>query len=401
MSDSPAIEIRNVSKLFQYNDDQPKTVLESAISLFSRRQPPKPLWALQDVDFVVEPGQSVGLIGRNGSGKSTLLKMITGIIRPSQGAIVVRGRVSALLELGAGFHPDLTGRENIYLNGSVLGLTKRQVEARLHEIVTFSELGDFIDMPVKHYSSGMYMRLGFSVAVHVQPDILIVDEILAVGDYAFQTKCLNRIRELQRGGVTIVFVSHHIQTVRQICSHLVWLELGKVESIGLAADVADQYMAQQRGSQANVIGGSRWGSGEVEIVSVRFLNENGKESKDFFTGAKIQIEIDYVAHQPIQNPEFGLAFFTSDGTLAAGPNNRQTGNELGEIAGKGTIIYQIDSLPFLKGEYLVSAAIHDSTLPRAFDYHEKGYSFSVEKSGMEEDGGIVQLPASWRHLPKS
>lgn len=244
--EKPIIEFQNVSKNFSLNHQSPNSsVLESFISVF-KKQPqllPKPqsLWAVKDISFHVMPGESFGIIGRNGSGKSTILKLITRILRPTSGRVVVRGRVSALLELGAGFHSDLTGRENIFLNSAVLGLSQKEVEQNFADIVAFSELEKFIDVPIKHYSSGMYMRLGFSVAIHVKPAILIVDEILAVGDQEFQDKCLNRIYEMKRQGVTVIMVSHNLQMMQSFCSHLLWIEGGHLKMIGETDKVTEQY----------------------------------------------------------------------------------------------------------------------------------------------------------------
>ena len=268
----PAIRLQKVSKRFAFTPDTPQSVLESLIAFATRRRAKtQDLWAVRDVTFTIATGQCVGIIGRNGSGKSSLLKLVARIIQPTTGQIEVRGRVSALLELGAGFHQDLTGRENIYLNASVLGLNREQTEGLFDEIVAFSELGRFIDMPVKHYSSGMYMRLGFSVAIHVRPDILIVDEILAVGDQTFQAKCIDRIMEMKRAG----------------------------------------------------------------------------------------------------------------------------GLEMGMVEGPGVVRYTIDRLPFLPGRYQLSAAIHDSGHPLAYDYHEEAYAFRIVEGGTAEREGFLALDAAW------
>ncbi|MCD4654137.1 ABC transporter ATP-binding protein, partial [bacterium] len=200
----------------------------TVLKMLKKRQPNESFWALKDVSFNVRPGETFGIVGENGSGKSTLLKLITGIMNPDSGSIKVNGRISALLEVGAGFHPDLTGTENIFLNGSILGLTRADIRSRFNEIVRFSELEDFIDTPIKHYSTGMYMRLGFSIAINADPDVLVIDEVLAVGDQAFQNKCLNRIRDFKRKGKTIIFVSHDLGVTNQLCSRAIWLDSGRV-----------------------------------------------------------------------------------------------------------------------------------------------------------------------------
>lgn len=403
----PVIRLQNVSKRFSFSPDSPQSVLETIISVFSRRRGEKrDLWAVEGVSFDILPGQAIGIIGRNGSGKSTLLKLIARIIQPTRGGISVRGRVSALLELGAGFHPDLTGRENIFLNASVLGLTREETEKMYDEIVAFSELGDFINMPVKHYSSGMYMRLGFSVAIHVRPDILIVDEILAVGDQTFQAKCVDRILDMKQAGVTIVFISHNTATLSILCSDLIWLDQGRVRMTGPTEQVLEQYretIFRQFGEQIsyqNDLGDfRRWGSREVEITGVRLLDGSNQESTIFKTGEPMVVELDYVAHKPVLEPEFGLAIFRQDGLHINGPNTRTGGLHLGKVEGAGRITYRIASLPLLPSGYRLTVAVHDSLRPVAYDYHEQAYAFHVLEGGTRESEGIIALPANWSWQP--
>src|SRR5437773_480468 len=233
------IEFANVSKRFTIHHDRRNSIQERIAGLFRPRARGETFWALRDVSFSVGQGESLGLVGHNGAGKSTALKLMTRILEPTSGAVKLRGRVAALLELGSGFHPDLSGRENVFLNGSLLGFSRRDMQARLPEIVDFAEIGDFIDMEVKHYSSGMYTRLAFAVATAVDPDILITDEVLAVGDESFQRKCMDRIYRFRQQGKTIIFVSHALETVRQLCDHAVWLDRGKARAIGVAREVID------------------------------------------------------------------------------------------------------------------------------------------------------------------
>lgn len=405
----PIVQFQNVSKRFAFTRDEPHTVLEKLVSVVSRRSRPRgddDLWALRDVSFDVMPGQCLGIIGRNGSGKSTILKLITRILRPTSGRIVVRGRVSALLELGAGFHQDLTGRENIYLNGAVLGLDRETIQSRFNDIVAFSELGDFINMPVKHYSSGMYMRLGFSVAIHVNPDILIVDEILAVGDRAFQAKCIDSIYDLKEQGTTIVMVSHNLNMMLNLCSHLVWVEHGVVRAVGEANNVAGQYVAFSHGQQARQYrleteqaSFKRWGSGDIEIVAVRFLDECGREQKAFRTGDSMTVEMAYQAHAPITNPEFGMAIYRQDGVYVSRPNSHAAGFDMGVVQGQGVVRYHIDHLPLLPAQYKMTAAVYNSRNQQAYDHHDKAYSFHVLPGGTQELYGIVELPARWERQP--
>jgi ABC-type polysaccharide/polyol phosphate transport system ATPase subunit len=401
----PVIELQNVSKRFAFTPDKPQSVLETLVSFFSRhgRSRSQDLWAVRDVSFAVQSGQCVGIIGRNGSGKSTALKLIARILQPTSGQITVRGRVSALLELGAGFHPDLTGRENIYLNASLLGLSQEEIDHHFNDIVAFSELDEFIDMPVKHYSSGMYMRLGFSVAIHVHPDILIVDEILAVGDQSFQAKCMDRIIEMKRKGVTILLISHNMGMIRKLCSDLVWLDQGQVQMVGPTEEVVEQYIdtifqrvGQQLQLRNQTASFKRWGTRQIEITAVRFLNAAGEETTLFKTGDSMTVEMEYIAHEPIANPEFGLAIFRQDGLHINGPNTRLAGRDLGVIEGPGIIRYCVESLPLLPARYQLTAAIHDSYRPIAYDYHEEAYSFRVIEGGTNETDGVMVLPAMWK-----
>jgi lipopolysaccharide transport system ATP-binding protein len=410
MSNIPIIRFQNVSKRFSFSPEKPQTILEILTSSFHRKSADPEadyLWAIKDVSFDVMPGQCVGIVGRNGSGKSTALKLSTRILRPTLGRVVARGRVSALLELGAGFHPDLTGRENIFLNGSLLGLSKSYLERKFDEIVAFSELGDFIDMPVKHYSSGMYMRLGFSVAIHLDPEILIIDEILAVGDLPFQVKCIDRIYELKERGITILLVSHNLELVRRLCTDLIWLEKGELQAVGTVEEVAELYAASGHTSDASSKlwlqgeGFDRHGSGEMEITAVHIYDSQCQERNVFQTGESVIVEIHYIAHQPIEEPEIGLAILNQDGLLITSPNNRLAKLELGTVMGAGIVRYRIDNLPLLPAQYMLTVAIHDSRLAFAYDYHKAAYPLRVVVGDADASQGILDIPATWDHLPQS
>ena len=320
------VRFDNVSKKFTLRHERTRSFQEMALAFLrggflSRGNSREELWALKDVSFAVERGKTVGIIGPNGSGKSTVLKLITRILEPTSGQVVVQGRVSALIELGAGFHPDLTGRENVYLNGSLLGFSRKEMKAKFDSIVAFSELEKFIDVPIKHYSSGMHMRLGFAVAIHVDPDVLLIDEILAVGDQAFQNKCLGKIGELKRQGVTILFVSHDLEAVRNLCTSAIWLENGVIQERGTTDRVIDSYLNNVttappsspptlggkeggRLSQGQRIGSSenRWGSGEIEITEVKFLDAQGRERRAFKTGESMVVRLRYHAHTKLSGP---------------------------------------------------------------------------------------------------
>lgn len=400
-----AIQLDKVSKRFLYRPEQPRTLQESFVNLFGlrNRAPAEELWALRDISFAVEKGDTVGLIGANGAGKSTLLRLIARILEPTSGRITVKGRVSTLLELGAGFHPELTGRENVYLNGSILGLTRKQIAEKFDELVAFAELERFIDVPVKHYSSGMYIRLGFAVAIHVDPEILLIDEVLAVGDESFQGKCLVRISELQAEGVTILYVSHNLHSVRKVCSRALWLDEGVIRAEGKPETVVERYLDSVRAEEgvepwsAVSQERKRWGSGEAEIVKVKFLDAQGKECDLFTTGQMMRVKIGYRAHKTIRKPVFGVAIYTSDGIHINGPNTRTSGYDIDHIEGEGEVEFVIDYLPLLRGEYDFTAAIYDHNSVHPFDHHHRMYSFKVEGGPIKDSEGTLYIPCRWRH----
>jgi lipopolysaccharide transport system ATP-binding protein len=404
----PVIRLENVSKRFETVSEKPQSFLEMLIATFSirnRRQKSRKshnsLWAVRDVSLEVAPGECVGILGQNGSGKSTLLKLITRIIRPTNGRIIVAGRVSALLELGTGFHPDLTGRENIYLNASLLGLDKEYVQEHFDSVVAFSELEEFIDLPVKFYSSGMYMRLGFSIAVHVKPQILIVDEILAVGDQSFQEKCINHIYDMKRQGVTIILVSHGLDIMRKLCTRIVWMQRGQVRSQGAAETIIQEYLALMQENSEHGLRQTddetfeRLGTGDVEITGVRLLDKAHQEQDTFMTGEPFIVEISFTAHKAVQEPEFGLAIYRQDGVQINGPNTQFAGFHIEQIAGEGKIYYRVDALPLLPAMYELSAAVHDSRYSLTYDHHVMAYSFQVSSGGTRELFGLVEIPATW------
>jgi len=394
------IRFNGVSKRFTLHHERARSFQDLALSLVRRDNSSREeFWALRDVSFSVEQGETVGLIGPNGAGKSTVLKLISRIIEPTSGQIEVNGRVGALLELGAGFHPDLSGRENIYLNGSILGLSRAQIQRKLDAIIKFAELERFIDVPVKHYSSGMYVRLGFSIAVNTEPDILLVDEVLAVGDAAFQRKCLDRINHMRRKGVTIFFVSHSAEMVRTICPRAVWLDNGRVVSDGSAEAVVARYLDHSWASESGRLGPEagnerRWGSGKVRIVGVRLLDGRGQEERLFRVGKPLTVEIRYRAERCVERPVFGLAIHRSDGTHVTGPNTQFAGYEIPQIEGEGMVQYTVPCLPLLEGAYYLSVAVHNWEDTKMFDYHNRLYSFQIRPSEGERYG-IITLRGEW------
>lgn len=453
------IKFSHVSKRFILHHERPQSFQDMVVSLFglrtlSRRGValPRPakeeFWALRNVNLSIYAGEAIGILGENGSGKSTTLKLIARILEPTSGSVSVRGKVAALLELGTGFHPDLTGRENIFLNGSLLGLSRKQMVARFDRIVDFSELGEFIDTPIKHYSSGMVMRLGFAVAINMDPNILLTDEVLAVGDEAFQRKCLEYIAELRRRGVTIIFVSHALEAVRALCSRAIWLDHGTVMTDGPAGEVIDRYIAHENekhterlrhehaaqtqapdepahelpallpGTEILEEGedtieqapteeaepqqaaldtpGSRWTTGDVEITGVKFLDLSGEPQPLFTTGQPMTIRIEYRARKPLRNPIFGLALYTENGTQLNGPNTRFAGLDIPMIYGTGYVDYSIETLPLLAGRYDVTVAVTGPEMADIYDHQHRAYSFSVMPTpGFPERWGLLNLPATW------
>jgi len=408
LSDS-VVRFDSVSKKFTLSLNRPRTVQEIFLHALGVRRPQlrESFWALRDIDLDISPGEAVGFLGPNGAGKSTLLKLVSRILYPTTGQVHVRGRVAGLLELGTGFHPDLTGRENISLYGSLMGMSRTEIQKKLDAILAFAELEDFIDMPLRHYSSGMYMRLGFSVASHVDPDVLLVDEVLAVGDQAFQQKCLRRVGHMIQQGVTILFVSHDLEAARAICQRAVWMDGGRVRASGPVDQVVkayDRHMAAQMGmaSQERLLVENahepaqeiqRWGTREVEIVSVALLGGQGAECQTFDTGEPVTIRIGFVAHKRVERPVFGLAIYRGDGFHVTGPNNQQAGLEIPSIQGAGSVTCTVDELPLLTDDYTLSVAVYDSSLSHAYDHHHKAYPFSVR--GNRTLFGLLEWPGKW------
>jgi lipopolysaccharide transport system ATP-binding protein len=347
----------------------------------------------------------LGVIGRNGAGKSTLLKLIARVLEPTEGTITVHGRVGALLELGTGFHPDLSGRENVFLNGTLLGLTKREIAQRMDDIVAFSELEPFIDAPLRNYSSGMQMRLGFAVAVHTDPEILLVDEVLAVGDAGFQHKCLDRIASLRRSGVTILLVSHDLGTVQSLCDRAIWLDDARIEAEGQPTDVIMAYLnavarreEAESGSQPRTViqDDQRWGTGRIRITGVGLCDGNGTPCSAFVNGGPMEIRISYRAEQPVEDPNFGLAIYHQSGAHICGPNTRFGGLYIPSVHGEGEIVYRVHSLDLLEGTYLLSVAVVNGADTETYDYHDRAYTFRVYPGKSRERYGFVTLNGSWR-----
>lgn len=421
------IEFTDVSKKFTLDYQRSRSLQDVIVNAF-RRQPrvrPESFWALRDVCFQVGTGESVALIGTNGSGKSTALKLISRILPPTSGVLTVNGRVAALLELGAGFHPDLTGRENIALNGSILGLSRRFIRRQTDEIIAFSELERFIDVPVRNYSSGMLMRLGFSVATAFQPEILLVDEVLAVGDQAFQDRCLRRIREIQASGATIVMVSHDLNTVQMLCDRAIWLDDGRLRADGSPAEVATRYLTdiwQQEQSRAEAeverqdasseeapadtadegsTVEARWGSGEVRIERVEMFDGEGQSTTVITMGAPFVIRMWYNAAQRVEQPAFGISFYDEQGHRINGPNTVWGRFDLPAVQGRGYVDYVVDALPLLNGRYDVTVAVYDKYVTHPYDHWHRMSTLSVVPGKWERQDGVVYIPCRWHHVAQS
>ncbi|MFB0555266.1 MAG: ABC transporter ATP-binding protein [Phycisphaerae bacterium] len=363
-------------------------------------------WAVDDISFELKKGQTLGLIGPNGAGKTTLLKMLNGIIIPDKGNLRIKGRVGALIQLGAGFHPQLTGRENIYINGAILGMGKREIDKKFDAIVEFADIGNFLDTPVKHYSSGMFVRLGFAVAVHCEPDVLLIDEVLAVGDFQFRAKCFTHLSAMVENGTSVVLVSHNFEAIRRMCTECMFIADARVRYLGDAYEAVDRFKVfsgkrkwEQGGSAGSLEKsghGYRAGTGEAVIKGLRFLDAQGVERDVFRTCDKIQIAIDYQAMEPIRNPIFAVAIEDPEGNLLHGIDTNESGFRTGTIEGAGRMILSYDRLDLLAGEYVVSAAIHRSNSVAPYDARFRQYAFFC-KSGLK-DRGKVYLSNKWQHL---
>jgi ABC-type polysaccharide/polyol phosphate transport system ATPase subunit len=439
---SAAIDVVNVTKIYRrYARRKQFATLKSALlsgSLIGDLTPDETFPALRGVSFSVPKGCTYGVIGRNGSGKSTLLKCVAGITRPTEGTVTVDGRISALIELGAGFHPEISGRENIFINGIMLGLSKREVQRRFDEIVEFAEMQEFIDAPVKTYSSGMYMRLGFAVAIHVDPEVLLVDEVLAVGDQGFTLKCLDKFAEFRRQNRTILLVTHTLDLVEKFCDQALWLDKGKTRAEGepkravaayiidveraenheLAKAEADRVaaaaktaassstadeepMPSERESPAEAseeprnmfkAAEGRWGTREIEITKVALVGPGGEAGHVFQSGEPMEVRMTVRAHQPITDFVFGIGIFNADGVCCYGTNTNLEEFQPDHLSGEGEVSFQIDSLKMVEGTYRLDLAVHKVD-GYPYDYHRLLYSFRVKSR--TQDVGIYSPDHRW------
>ncbi len=390
-----AVEVEDVAKRFRLYHERNQSL--KAAFMRGRRAKFDEFWALRDVSLSVPTGKTFGLIGHNGSGKSTLLKCMAGILVPDRGSIRTRGKVSALLELGAGFHPELSGRDNIYLNGSILGMSKKQIDAQFDQIVDFAGLEQFIDTPVKNYSSGMYVRLGFSVAINVDPESLMVDEVLAVGDESFQRRCMEKFKEFREDGRTVIIVSHALGTMRTMCDEVAWLEHGKVLRVGRPTELVDEYVAsshEDRSTDPADGGGPRWGSGEIRVVAAELVR-GGRAVTRLATGDEAVVRLRYQASEPITEPVFGIAIHTLDGQHVTGPNTRDVELSTGVVQGEGYLDLTIPRLLLTPGTYELTVAVYDQSLLHAYDHREKLVRFDIIPGEPRDQFGVVSFGGTW------
>jgi ABC-type polysaccharide/polyol phosphate transport system ATPase subunit len=455
-----AIEVTDVTKTYRkYARRKQFATLKSAIlsgTLVNDLNPDETFHALKGVSFAVRQGCTFGIVGRNGSGKSTALKLVAGITKPTTGSVSVQGRISALIELGAGFHPEISGRENVFINGIMLGLSKREITRRFDEIVEFAELEDFIDAPVKTYSSGMYMRLGFAVAIHVDPDVLLIDEVLAVGDEAFTHKCLDKFAEFRRRNKTVLLVTHSLNLVERFCDEALWLNEGRARAMGdprrvvsayitdvekqeerhmAAADARARAAVEQRGggtgSLAEPAPGAepalsepsgrrvegppappagpeqkapeappdmfqategRWGSREAEITGVELVGEDGLPAHVFYSGERVAIRLALKAAKPIADFVVGIGIFNVDGVCAFGTNTNVEELKADRLEGEGHVTFAVDALDLVAGTYKLDVALHKLD-GFAYDYHRLLYSFRVKSR--TQDAGIYRPRHAW------
>jgi lipopolysaccharide transport system ATP-binding protein len=401
----PAVQLDAVSVRYRVPREHIPTIKEYAIQRARRRLDYYEFWALREVTLALEPGDVVGIVGANGAGKSTLLKTVARVLRPTHGRVRVRGRVAPLLELGAGFDLELTGRENVFLNGTLLGFSRADLARRFERIVEFSGLAEFIDAPLRTYSSGMIVRLGFSVATDVAPDVLILDEVFGVGDAEFQIQSADRIQGFRAGGAAILLVSHSLATIQAICTRAIWLENGRIRADGSAEAIARQYTDHLTSAEARRLAGlapaasqARIGSRAVEIERVRLIGPGGADRTIFETGQPWSVEISYRVHRPAAAPVVGIAVHRQDGVHVTGPNTAAAGLQLPARSGPATVSYEVPALALLEGLYYVSVAVVNPEDTEVYDYRERAYPFRVVNNGgrSAERYGLMSLQGKWQ-----
>lgn len=390
---SIAIEAQNLGKAYRVQGMAPPTLFGTVARLI-QGQPLERFWALRNVNFSIPKGRTVGVIGPNGSGKSSMLGLIAGTITPTEGGIHANGRISSLLELGAGFHPDLSGRENVYLNAAILGIPREDVDRRFDYIVDFAGLREFIDMPVKHYSSGMYVRLGFSVAIETNPDILLIDEVLAVGDMAFQMKCLDRIRQFQKQGKTLLIVTHALETVEEFCDEVLLIHEGKKIMEGEPSKVVFSYLKSYM-VRIGMLNVEEHGTREAEMTKIVMRDEDENECTQFDTGGSMLVDVHYRTERRIEKPVFGFNIKSGNGFYVFGSNTQIEHMPLDFIEGEGLMRLRISPLNLKAGNFFLSLSIHSWDHSVQYHRQEDWHPFAVrDVSGTV---GVFVIPHVWEH----
>jgi ABC-type polysaccharide/polyol phosphate transport system ATPase subunit len=417
-SSAIALQLDRVSK--RYRAGRSRTVVDLIASTIdslrgadrdvhsvSRGRMDATVWALRDVSFEVPEGAGIGIIGSNGAGKTTLLKLISRVTWPTSGRVRVAGRVVSLIELGAGFHPELTGRENVYLGGGLFGLTRREIDARFDDIVQFAEVERLIDTPMKRYSSGLYARLGFSVAIHSNPDIVLVDEVLAVGDAAFRRRALESLRHLVAGGRTVLFISHDMWNVRRLCDQIIWMDEGRVRAYGPAAETADRYMTEVNvralANQENALQSHRGGTGEIRYTDVDIVDRDGRAIRAIAEGGPLIVRAGYAAATPVPSPVFQIALVDVDSGLVVATATSSTADMPPIVEGTGVLDCVFESLPLRQRQFVLRLTITDTHQLVSYDVVNAGPRFAITagigpSSGAGDDqDGLVLLPHRFEH----
>ncbi|MBD2092215.1 ABC transporter ATP-binding protein [Microcoleus sp. FACHB-1515] len=387
----PAVTVQNLGKRYaRYHADRPRTIMEAALSGLKRLRPTEKFWALREVSFSVESGQMLGIIGKNGAGKSTLLQLVGGVGQPDEGRVKVHGRIGALLDLGASFHPDLSGRENLFVSAVIGGLTRREAARRFDDIVEFAQLESFIDNPTRTYSTGMQMRLAFSVAVHSNPDVLLVDEFLSVGDQAFQSKCLDRIGQLRSNGCAIVWISHNVKQVQNFCDTALWLNQGQIMAQGDPTEVVTAYSAK---FDVRPTAPVQERTGAVEIRGVRLLDRRDRPTTEIQVGDAIGIEIEYFSQMRSDNSIFLINISTEDGQIYLNTHSQAAGLTLPLVPGSSKIKLNLARLDLSGGQYYVNVGIFPPDWGQPHDYHWQRYPLIIQ--GLNPEKSILHPPRQW------
>jgi lipopolysaccharide transport system ATP-binding protein len=387
--ETPAIIIENLTKTYRIPHERKTTLFEHLTSGFKTSY--TTFTALKNINLTIQRGEAIGIIGDNGSGKSTLLKLVAGIIKPTSGRVTVNGRITPMLEIGVGFQPELTARENIHTYATLIGLTQSEVKKLTPQILNYAELEEFEDVKLKNFSSGMQARLAFATAIHTTPDILLIDEVLAVGDLEFQQKCHDTLQKFRKQGVTILLVSHDLTAIRRLCSKTLLLQQGKQIAYDDTNHVIDTYIYHAEREETPETE-KTCGTKEVEITKVELLDKYHKKNHTFTTGDPLTIKIHYHAKHTVQQPIFGIAIYTDNNTHCFGTNTKIQKIEIPQIKGRGVMSIHISKLPLLQGKYLLTTAIHD--VKKTYDWHDKRYPFNVVTTTQSE--GLVHLECTFK-----